>query len=122
MGVLVVRDFLGSTPLPVTYVVEVNRMGEKGNIVIEDMDIFFYTHWKGYRTEEIVRKALIKGMDRWDDPPYLARIIFTTLIDGDESTTGYGISREIYDENYPPTIVNIEKQTVNGIAFKDFIK
>ena len=106
-------------------------MGERGNIVIKQSnslnvsDIVFYTHWRGYETNEIVAQALNspRGRNRWDDYGYLSRIIFDTLITGEEhEETGYAISTEVYDENYPPTVVNMEDKTVNGVPYEDFIK
>ena len=105
-------------------------MGERGNIVIKQSnslnvsDIVFYTHWKGYMTNEIVAEALnsTRGRNRWNDFGYLTRIIFDCLIFGEEHTeTGYAISTEVYDENYPPTVVNMEDKTVNGMPYEEFI-
>ena len=98
-------------------------MGDRGNIYIEDMDIYFYTHGKGSITDFIVASALDRGRDRWDDDSYLARIIFSELIkDNLMGTTGYGISRVIQDENHPPTVVNITNNTVNGTPFEQFVQ
>lgn len=79
-------------------------MGDRGNIIIKaDKECFkhqvvFYTHWSGSDLPHIVRNALIRGRDRWNDSPYLARIIFSELIkDSIEELAGFGISTEIGD-------------------------
>jgi len=104
-------------------------MGERGNIrTVEDehAEIWFYTHWRGYETHTIVQKALKNGEDRWDDAPYLRRIIFQELIGNDCGNTGFGISDSKGDDNYPDVEVNISKQTITikekSWTFKDYIK
>ena len=84
-------------------------MGDRGNIAVKmnDDTIFFYTHWRGYKVTDVLADALHRGMSRWDDPAYLARIIFCSLMgDSDVSeTTGFGISNIICDNQYPiPTV------------------
>lgn len=87
-------------------------MGDRGNIVVEfpqqagveqtPQRIYLYTHWHGYRLGEVLRKSLSRGTSRWDDPPYLARIIFSDMIEGQEQElTGFGISPDLRDNNRP---------------------
>lgn len=53
--------------------------------------VYLYTHFKGEKINEIVRNSLSKKW-RWNDPEYLARIIFEEMIGDDRGTeTGYGI-------------------------------
>lgn len=62
----------------------------------------------------MVRSALRRGQDRWDDEPYLARIIFSELIRDDiEGETGYGISTYLTDYNFPSVVVDTMSQTVS---------
>lgn len=106
-------------------------MGERGNIEIrqepKSPSVWFYTHHKGYRTAEIVKKALARRA-QWQDSSYLARIIFCELIDGDtHSETGYGISTFECDPNYPRVLVDVPNQTVQvgndtPVSFEDFIQ
>lgn len=70
-----------------TTICSINRrdknMGNRGNIKVqyqEGQPIYFYTHWSGSTINSIVRKALKRGQDRWEDESYLARIIFSELI------------------------------------------
>lgn len=91
-------------------------MGDRGNIKIVDddggPDVYFYTHWRGSDLESIVRAALIRGKVRWDDGPYLARIIFCELVKGDENgTTGCGISTTLGDGGDRIYVVNLSDNT-----------
>ena len=85
-------------------------MGERGNIAING--VYLYTHWKGHVLKPILKSALIRGKSRWDDPPYLARIIFCEMMDGDNGLTGYGISTRIEDNNHNALEVDTNKQIV----------
>lgn len=100
-------------------------MGARANIVCKFEDgnkIYFYSHWDGEGLEEVLKEALKRGQDRWDDSPYLARIIFSQMIkDKVMSNTSYGISPYFVDEDFPPLEVDFSEQSVNGIAFKEFI-
>jgi hypothetical protein len=95
-------------------------MGDRGNIKIGG--VYLYTHWAGSEISQILRDALKRGRSRWTDESYLARIIFCEMIKHDVmGTTGYGISTEIIDNEHDILEVNCDKQTVNGISFKEFI-
>lgn len=114
-------------------------MGERGNIVVhfdEEHEVWFYTHWRGYDIQHIVQYALKRGQDRWDDPPYLARIIFSSLFcyngedinyiwDNLTSLTGFGIYFQEVDNNYPIVHVFIDSQNVQIDSkiwtFNDFV-
>ncbi len=80
-------------------------MGDRAQIVLKNNDqsessIYLYTHWNGYELPEILRQALIRGEGRWDDDPYLSRIIFCEIIKDDVlGTTGAGISLEYQDSS-----------------------
>jgi len=76
-------------------------MGDRGNIIVNQDGgglVYLYTHWTGYRLHDDLRSALIRGEDRWDDVPYLTRIIFSEMTKGQEmETTGFGISTQMGD-------------------------
>lgn len=89
--------------------------------------IYIYSHWDGDDSvftsplAQKLKKALARR-ERWDDEMYLARIIFCEIVKDDiDGETGYGIGPEVGDDEYPTIIVNIPKQTVNGVSFEDFI-
>lgn len=104
-------------------------MGNRINIkVIDDMGgvIYLYSHWKGPDILKDLYDALKRGHLRWEDPPYLTRIIFSDMIRGDErETTGYGISTYECGGNYSSVVVDIPAQCVRidqvDHRFKDFI-
>jgi hypothetical protein len=91
-------------------------MGDRGNIAVQesaDHRVYLYGHWSGYDMPEILRAALIRGNGRWNDPQYLARIIFAEMIKNDPGgTTGYGISARVHDNEYPIIVVDCEKQEI----------
>lgn len=98
-------------------------MGDRANIVViderEDADltgkreaVFLYTHWTGSDLGEILAAGLVKGRSRWDDSPYLARILFQEMIEGDTGTTGYGISTTLTDNEYDLYVVDVARQVV----------
>jgi hypothetical protein len=63
--------------------------------------IWLYTHWNGDSLPEDLLRALSRR-ERWNDPSYLARIIFSKMIENDlKEATGYGISLSRVDYNYP---------------------
>lgn len=99
-------------------------MGDRGNIKIGD--IYFYTHWGGSEVLKDLKNALIRGKDRWNDEPYLARIIFCEMVQGQEmDNTGFGISTEVLDNEHDIPEVDCENQLIkfNGIeqTFEQFV-
>jgi hypothetical protein len=91
-------------------------MGDRANIIIQyegGQQIFFYTHWNGYRLPDLLKEALVQGRSRWDDPSYLARIIFCAMVhDANDSRTGFGISPRLTDNEHDFLIVD----TVNNLV------
>lgn len=98
-------------------------MGDRANIVVidepKDADlegkreaVFLYSHWAGSEMEDILAAGLAKGRERWDDAPYLARILFQQMIDGDTGITGYGISTTLMDNEHPLLVVDVARQVV----------
>lgn len=92
-------------------------MGDRGNIVIRfdsnttPKDIYLYTHWKGRQIGKILAKVLSRK-ERWNDPSYLARIIFQTMLNRDEGENGFGIAPYLCDNEHPLLIVDTENQQV----------
>ena len=96
-------------------------MGDRANVVIIDSStdlcsrtaVFLYAHWSGSDLPEILACALKRGRERWDDAPYLARIIFNDMTQGDpQSLTGFGISTDLTDNEYPLLVVDTIQQRV----------
>ncbi len=79
-------------------------MGDRGNIVILEREappLFLYTHWGGSDLVRYAAAGLRRAPDRWNDPAYLARSVFVALLDGDDGTTGFGISTYPPDNEHP---------------------
>jgi hypothetical protein len=90
-------------------------MGDRGNIYVTDGSapgVFLYGHWSGSVMCGQLQGALARRV-RWHDTPYLTRIIFDAMTDGDHgSETGLGISTTICDNEYPILIVDTRTETV----------
>ena len=112
-------------------------MGDRGNIKLvygekddEYSPIYLYTHWGGSALPGTLAGALERGRERWDDPSYLARIIFSEMIKEEgllDSLTGYGISPYETDNENDIVTVRLDKGTVQvgegeEVAFEDFVK
>lgn len=87
-------------------------MGDRGNVFIlerhgrETTGVFLYTHWTGSDLPHIVHAALAKEW-RWSDPPYLARIVFDVLTEGQQGQeTGFGISAIMSDNEHPVIVLD----------------
>jgi hypothetical protein len=100
-------------------------MGMRRNIALDygvSGKIYLYTHWGAAALENTLRDALRRGRTRWDDPPYLARIIFSEMIQDEVlDTIGYGIAPYVMDDEFPTIEVDLRKRTVNGSPFTEFV-
>jgi hypothetical protein len=104
-------------------------VGDRGNIVITDSNwnptIYFYTHWSGSDLPAIVKEALVKGRERWDDTPYLNRVLFQHLLNGDKSLAGFGIDTQMGDGG-TEVYINHDLQQVRyedtDLGFAEYIK
>ena len=99
-------------------------MGDRAQVKIIDNEkeapVYLYTHWGGSELENTVKKALRRGRDRWNDPCYLSRIIFSEMIKNDiMGTTGYGICTTEHGDVHTVITVNCEKQSIQ-IETKDW--
>jgi hypothetical protein len=93
-------------------------MGDRANIKINTCNngtsIWLYTHWNGYELPELLKTALIKAKNRWNDPSYGARILVDQITkSGRDEETGWGLDTEIGDNSYPVLEVDFPSQTVN---------
>lgn len=105
-------------------------MGDRAQVFVKDGSegVYLYTHWLGTELPALVAAALDskQGRARWTDPPYLARIIFGHMLDGDDpmAETGYGIAATLTDGKL--LTVNVDAQhvtTYDGymLTFEEFI-
>jgi hypothetical protein len=89
-------------------------MGDRANIAIEQGDgsrVWLYSHWGGSEMPETLQKAL-RLRERWDDTAYFASIVYLTMRDGNDATTGFGITTRITDNEYPILVVDCDKQSI----------
>jgi hypothetical protein len=100
-------------------------MGDRGNVILtyeEGGEIYLYTHWGGSELKQTLKDALLRGRDRWDDPSYLARIIFSEMIkDNIDGNTGFGIA-PYYGDGGADYKVNLSKKMVGKKSFEEFVK
>jgi len=90
-------------------------MGDRRQAVISSNGgkVYLYTHWNGFELPEIVRAALVRGKNRWDDAPYLTRIILCEMVKDDVmGETGAGIWSKNMDSEYDDIFINLDEQTV----------
>lgn len=94
-------------------------MGDRANVVIDDSGerVYLYTHWGGMELPQVVQGALAKRQ-RWDDAPYLARIVFCAMVKGQEDEeTGYGISTSPPDNEHPLIVLDCRNKKVKLEAY-----
>ena len=103
-------------------------MGDRASVVMSvagEADVYLYTHSGGANLPIVVQRALKRQL-RWNDSPYLARIIFSEMIKGHEDDEyGFGISSYKVDNDRPLIIVGAEENAIviRGyiVSFADFI-
>jgi len=82
----------------------VKTMGDRGQIKIVDSGVFLYTHWRGNKLFDIVKKVILRGK-RLDDVEYLTRIIFCEMVkDEILDETGYGIGTSMHGDLDNPLV------------------
>lgn len=104
-------------------------MGDRGQVNIEDEGVWLYTHWSAYELPLIVHDAIKRAKGdsdyngRWDDPEYLARIIFEEIIREDEDgLTGYGIGTSMHGDVWRVVYVNCATQKIKIVDHGENIK
>lgn len=87
-------------------------MGDRGQVYIKDEKVYLYTHWDATNLPQIVNRAIAKKW-RWDDPEYLARIIFDEMVGKNQGgETGYGITTHMHGDIWRLVEVDCKKQLV----------
>jgi hypothetical protein len=96
-------------------------MGDRGQVHIKDEDVFLYTHSGASTLIKDVYMALSKQW-RWDDPEYLARIIFDVMTKNNhDSETGFGIGGEIHEDVWLLIQIDCKNQKIKVIQHKKII-
>jgi hypothetical protein len=103
-------------------------MGDRANVrVTQDGEsIYLYTHWNGTNLPYILADALDRARDRWSNGSYLARNIFSQMIQHHVlETTGYGIWPTVGDGDDRIILVNCNCGEVvfcdKAYSFEDYI-
>lgn len=87
-------------------------MGDRGQVFVKDVGVYLYTHWGATGLVEVVREAIARRL-RWDDPEYLARIVFCEMVAGHErDETGFGIGSHVHEDVWRLVELNCEGQMV----------
>jgi hypothetical protein len=99
-------------------------MGDRANIYLRDSDdtsgIYLYTHDGAQTWPHRLQEALHFGRSRWNDPPYLARIITSRVFaDLVFETIGGGLSTQLGDNQYPLLCVDLLGQRVGLYDYDD---
>lgn len=90
-------------------------MGSRAQILIEDEGVYLYTHWGADNLKEDLKAILdtSKARNRWNDPEYLARIIFSEMIKNDiNGETGFGIGSSEHGDIQLLIILNVKDNTI----------
>lgn len=106
-------------------------MGARAQVKIKDTGVYLYTHWGSGSIAENVQDALSRR-ERWNDPEYLARIIFDQMTVGQAGgSTGFGIGASqhgdievlitVDTENQLVTVTEIYEKQENTHTFADFV-
>lgn len=98
-------------------------MGTRGQVIICEAgnpDIVLYQHCDGDTLLAAVKRAISKGQ-RWNDTPYLTRIIFCEMMltygeDHINGTSGFGIQTHRQDDTNFDIIVNMNDKLVTQYA------
>lgn len=92
-------------------------MGDRGHIVIEQPQnqtaVVLYTHWNASGLPHLLAQALGKEA-RWNDPEYLARIIFDQISASASETTGAGIGTELHDDCW--RVITVDTKPDDGLV------
>lgn len=91
--------------------------GEEG----ETKSLYVYTHWEGYRFDQMAKDAIVAANPRWGDTAYEARIIVDQLTKGGrDKESGYGLMvqpecEDSYNNDQPSIIIDLDARTLEVI-------
>lgn len=100
-------------------------MGDRSNIKFkqeEDGVIWLYAHWEGSNLALKAKAALAstQARGRWDDEPYLTKIICSQIFAGTEKeATGYGLTTYPTDSNNNDLEIDCAAQAVRVTPHPD---
>ena len=95
-------------------------MGDRAYIFVADdksrddalLGVYLFTHWGGSDLPFVFQAALALRL-RWDDPSYLARIVFCAMVRGvEEEEAGFGISATLGDNDHLVIVADCQNRKV----------
>lgn len=103
-------------------------MGDRGQVEIvfpgDQGSIYLYSHWGGHGLPSRLSAALNQSRSRWDDEPYLARILISRIVTDHNDLIGHGIAPYSMESEYPDLTVRLENKFVyvagQAFSFEDF--
>ena len=103
-------------------------MGDRGNIIVKQgaghEPVWLYAHDLGSELAAVLRRALNRRR-RWNESPYLTRIIFCEMLAEYDATkaltgeSGFGVSTWECDNEHDYLLVDPEAKTVEVVSRKD---
>lgn len=94
---------------------------------ITEKAIYIYSHWGGgfeYRDSSLA-DAIVRALgkhERWDDPEYLARMIFSEVVKEDvNGNTGFGLAPYEMDSNFNTIEIDLQGKMIDGWTYQQFI-
>lgn len=100
-------------------------MGDRGNLAVLQEggkdQVWLYTHWCGASLPGLLQDGLTAGRARWEDEPYLTKMLFGFIVEPSEwqQETGFGVSCRLQDHEWPVLVVDIANQRVFTIEVGD---
>lgn len=97
--------------------------GIKSDVSDQAPVVFIYSHWYDAMTLKAKIKNVLERRERWDDESYLARMIFSNIIQLDDinSATGFGLAPYSMGD-HAPVVVDLGGRTVDGVDYESFIQ
>lgn len=93
-------------------------MGDRRQLLLYEDDelepfLYVYTHWGGSELKAVVANGLERGLSRWGDPPYMARILVSEVFMPDiDGTTNFGLSGKNIDSEHDDIHVHLNSRRV----------
>lgn len=107
-------------------------MGDRRQAVLHfdqvETPLYLHTHWGGHDLPATLARALERGRPRWNDEPYLARIIVSEMAyqTGVLAETGMGIAPYRMDSEYDDIHILLTQNQVmvarEVFTFEEFIE
>lgn len=95
-------------------------MGDRGAVRFADTEVVLYTHWGATGLPATLAVALARR-ERWHDPPYLARIVFSEMVRGSlDLPTGFGITTTVPGDAWRVIQIDCERQAVEFLVGHGF--